>query len=140
VADKTYTLCGTPNYLSPEMIMMCGHDTSTDHWALGILIYEMVAGESPFYFDGIEQMELLRCIIKEPFYPLPDSTTDACVCVVDGLLKKDPTHRLGSLAGRGKDIMSKDWFKGLELDDLRQKKFTAPYMPEAKNLSGSDSD
>jgi len=113
-----------------------GHDACTDHWALGILIYEMVAGDSPFYFDGIAQMELFRCIVHEQFYPLPDSATDACFQVVDGLLKKDPTHRLGSLAGRGKDIMSKDWFKELELDDLRQKKFTAPYIPEAKNLSG----
>lgn len=116
--------------------MNSGHNASTDHWALGILIYEMVAGENPFYFDGIAQMELFRCIVGEQFYPLPDSATDACVCVVDGLLKKDPTRRLGSLAGRGKDIMSKDWFKELELDDLRQKKFTAPYIPEAKNLSG----
>merc|ERR1712238_328781 len=57
VADKTYTLCGTPNYLSPEIIMNRGHDASTDHWALGILIYEMVAGENPFYYDGIPEIK-----------------------------------------------------------------------------------
>jgi len=140
VADKTYTLCGTPNYLSPEIIMNRGHDASTDHWALGILIYEMVAGENPFYYDGIPQMELFRSIVREKFYPLPDSTTDACFYVVDGLLDKDPNHRLGSLAGRGKDIMAKEWFKELQLDDLRQKKYTAPYIPEIKTFSGSDSD
>jgi serine/threonine protein kinase len=40
---------GTPNYLSPEVIMNRGHDASSDHWALGVLIYEMVAGENPFF-------------------------------------------------------------------------------------------
>lgn len=134
VTDKTYTLCGTPNYLSPEVIMNRGHNSSSDHWALGVLIYEMVAGENPFFYDGMPQMELFQCIVREKFYPLPDEVSDEAFYVIDELLEKDPTQRLGSLAGGAKDIIAKEWFQDLNLDDLRQKKFKAPFIPQNTKL------
>ena len=134
VTDKTYTLCGTPNYLSPEVIMNRGHNAACDHWALGVLIYEMVAGENPFYYDGMPQLELFQCIVREKFFPLPDDVSDSCFHVVDELLEKDPNQRLGSLAGKGKDILAMAWFNELNLDDLRQKKFKAPFIPRNELL------
>jgi serine/threonine protein kinase len=47
--SKTYTLCGTPEYLAPEVILQQGHNSAADWWTLGILIYELVAGMPPFY-------------------------------------------------------------------------------------------
>jgi serine/threonine protein kinase len=47
--SKTYTLCGTPEYLAPEVILQQGHDRAADWWTLGILIFELVAGMPPFY-------------------------------------------------------------------------------------------
>lgn len=82
-----------------------GHGASSDHWALGVLVYEMVAGENPFFYDGMSQIELFQCIVREKFYPLPDEVSDDCFCLVDELLEKDPNQRLGSLAGRGKGII-----------------------------------
>ncbi len=134
MVDQTYTLCGTPNYLSPEVIMNRGHNASCDHWALGVLIYEMVAGENPFFYDGMPQMELFHSIVKEKFYPLPDDVSDEAFYVIDELLEKDPTRRLGSLAGRGKDIMAKAWFKELDLGKLREKKHPAPFIPKKNEL------
>jgi serine/threonine protein kinase len=100
-------------------------ESSIFQLALGILIYEMVAGENLFYYDGISQMDLLQSICQEKFYPLPNSVSeDEAFYVVDGLLRKDPTLRLGSTA------CPKKWFSELVLDDLRQKKHAAPYIPD----------
>jgi serine/threonine protein kinase len=101
---------------------------------LGVLIYEMVAGENPFYYDGMPQMELFQCIVREKFYPLPDDVSDECFYVVDELLEKDPNQRLGSLAGRGKDIMSKKWFADLDLNELRDRTYKAPFIPRNETL------
>jgi protein kinase A len=96
VPEKTYTLCGTPAYLPPEVVMSRGHNCSADHWSLGIVIYEMLTGESPFYYEGMDQMSLFKGIVQDDFEP-PPNVSPAAADIIAKFLVKDPTQRLGSL-------------------------------------------
>jgi serine/threonine protein kinase len=100
--------------VGPEVILACGHGTAADHWSLGILVYEMVSGENPFYFEGIDQLSLYTSICEDEYAPLPSSASDAARDLVDQLLKKDPGARLGSLEKGERDILEHRWFECVE--------------------------
>ena len=127
LAEKTYTLCGTPGYLSPEMVTVQGHNFSTDNWSLGVLIYEMIAGSSPFYYDGIDQAELFDAIALNDFPPLPDTISSEAKDLVAGLLQKDPVIRYGST--HQCKIQEHAWFRELDLDAMRHREMEAPWVP-----------
>ena len=129
---KTYTCCGTPNYVAPEIIWNTGHNHAVDLWALGVLVYEMVSGEHPFFNEDMDQMQLYQGITEEEAYALPETLSRDVVSLVDGLLIKDASQRLGMLANKENDILNHPWFKNLDLAKLRKKDFKAPYIPPPK--------
>lgn len=131
VPKKTYTLCGTPGFLPPEVITMRGHNSAADHWSLGILIYEMVTGVNPFYFEGMEQTALFQSIVVDG-YEQPDASP-AAIDIINKLLIKDPAHRLGSLAQGEKDIIEHSWFDGIDLEALHRREIPAPWVPAVSN-------
>eukprot|EP00977_Amphora_coffeiformis_P009439 scaffold2181_cov153-Amphora_coffeaeformis.AAC.5 len=131
--EKTFTLVGTPGYLAPEVCLNIGHSFAADHWALGILIYEMISGEGPFFFFGVDQVELYRSIVQDP-HDSPENASPDAVDIVDFLLTKDPNGRLGSLSGGEAEIMKHIWFQGMDVSLIRKGKAPSPWQPDIEDV------
>ncbi|KAJ7988168.1 hypothetical protein DPEC_G00320810 [Dallia pectoralis] len=90
VENRRRTICGTPNYLSPEVLNKQGHGCESDVWALGCVMYTMLLGRPPFETTNLK--ETYRCI-REARYSLPSSLTSAAKQLICGMLAKSPADR-----------------------------------------------
>lgn len=134
VVDKTYTLCGTPQYFAPEIIFSNGHDEGVDCWAFGVLIYEMIVGRSPFYTPGINELSLFQNIINVDYSFPPNEVVDNVTQeVIQHLLVKSQASRYKCVSGEDKNIRDHEWFDGIEFDKLVKKQYCAPWVPHIQN-------
>ncbi len=122
---STNSFVGTEEYIAPEVIWGKGHTSAVDWWTLGIFIYEMVFGITPF--KGATRNETFANILKnEVKFPEYNSMSSSCRNLVKKLLVKDPVKRLGSKSGAS-EIKSHTFFKTVQWDLLRNQK--PPLVP-----------
>ena len=122
----TFTFCGTPEYLAPEIIKGKGHNNAVDWWSLGLMIYEMLSGINPFKVRGKTNAQRLQMITDEHIPMMPMFTEEA-KSILAGLLQKDPQMRLGA---RGiQEIKDHIIFQGVDWTAYEQKSIEPPFVP-----------
>jgi len=136
VQDVTYTLCGTPDYIAPEVVATKPYNKSVDWWSFGILIFEMLTGYTPFYDPTPMKTyeNILNGTITYPDYLPPD-----ILDLLQKLIVKDLTQRLGNLQGGSNDVKNHPWFKEVIWERLLSRDIETPYEPPITSGVGDTS-
>jgi len=130
--DTTNTFCGTTEYLAPEVLLdEQGYTTMVDFWSLGVLVFEMCCGWSPFYADDTQQMYKNIAFGKVRF-PRDALSTEGRN-FVKGLLNRNPKHRLGAI-NDAEDLKAHPFFADMDWDALMNKMVVPPFKPKLKSV------
>uniref|UniRef100_A0A3Q2DJ22 non-specific serine/threonine protein kinase n=1 Tax=Cyprinodon variegatus TaxID=28743 RepID=A0A3Q2DJ22_CYPVA len=130
--ERAFSVCGTIEYMAPEIVEGgdSGHDKAVDWWSLGVLMYELLTGGSPFTVDGEENSHsdiAKRICKKDP--PFPKDMGPLAKDLIQRLLVKDPQKRLGSGPNGADNVKKHPFYQKIIWEDLAAKKVPAPFKP-----------
>lgn len=125
--NKTYTLCGTPGYMAPEVILGQGYGLGSDWFSLGCVLYDMVTGAPPFPTRA-DQFTMIKKMMSSKLH-LPMYLSFWLKDILCQFLKLKPTKRLGVIKGGAKTIKKHHWFKDFDWEGLRNGTLQAPIKP-----------
>ncbi|XP_065347252.1 serine/threonine-protein kinase N isoform X2 [Cloeon dipterum] len=129
--DRTGTFCGTPEFLAPEVLTETSYTRAVDWWGLGVLIFEMLVGESPF--PGDDEEEVFDSIVNDEVR-YPRFLTLEAIAIMRRLLRKNPDRRLGSSERDAEDVKKQAFFRSIQWEELLHRRVKPPFVPTVHSL------
>lgn len=131
-SSRSNSMCGTTEYMAPEILTSKGHNKDADWWSVGVLLFEMLSGQPPFTHTNRKKLQ--EKIIKEKI-KLPSYLTTEAHSLLKGLLQKEPPRRLGSGPNGGDEIKAHKWFRTINWKKLEAREIGPKFKPD---VTGKD--